>query len=482
MINTNTYIYVGNGSQQSGSKAEQISAKLKIKFHGILDEHTEFLPGAYHTSVYDYNLFKLKTRVAGNDNINLVCLGDTHYDNEYDFYQTQNFLAEMSAQLTVQYTDLSIKNNFINTLFDNKAVCVMPWIAVNQQGDRVNSCCHQLLIPNQTYDVETVKQQMLDGIKPAECQRCYKLEDNNAVSARLKFSSEWSHRSGINSLSQLTNKKDIEFFDFRLDNTCNLMCRTCSPILSSLIEKEYTKLGLFTGTGNKKTVFFTNEQLKSGKRFYFAGGEPLWHPDFLKTLKQMEDIGNLSADIIVNTNAATIPKKVAETLKKFTNISFTISFDGVGDKLTYIRWPIKWEQFCNNAKLLNEISSKPLHFNCVISIYNISNCYAMFKWIEDNYPNSNTNFTILTDPVEQQAKFFPNKEVVLNELKKVKTLNYFSNNEYFSSRVVLMEKLIQDQELDIEALRQFFKFNDLLDESRNCNLLDYIPELDKCRQ
>lgn len=474
------YLFVGNGSEESGATALVNSNALKVPFHGVLDEYTVLQAGAYHTSIYDINFLKLKKLVSKYD-MNLICLGDKKYTNEYDFYFTQSFLAEESLIRKVKYIDDSVANIFLKVLFENKALCLKPWMAIHQDGNKIDSCCLQT--SDNDYDLELVKKSMLAGKKPKECNHCYELEDGNSISSRIIESAEWGQRLDIKTVDDLEAIDGIKYFDFRLDNTCNLMCRTCGPGASNLIENEYIKIGLYTGSKrNKKTKFLDEEQLKSGKRFYFAGGEPLWHPDFLLTLKQLEQLGLLNADIQINTNAAKIPKKVIDIFQKFSSLHFTISFDGYKDKLTYIRWPNKWDLFCENVEVLNKLSNKPLLFNCVISLYNISHCYDMLKWIEDTYNDAQLNFTILTTPKFQQAKYFPNKQIVLEEIEKLKSLKRYLVDEVFVSKVKFFENLLRQQEFDKEILKEFFKFNDLLDRSRGCNLIDYIPELEECRK
>ena len=474
------FLFVGNGSEKSGTKALIKSNALKVPFHGILDEHTVLQSGAYHTSVYDINFFKLK-KIVRKYGINLICLGDKDYNNEYDFYSTQNFLAEEDLEKKVKYLDKSVTNTFVKTLFENKSICIMPWMAIHQDENKIDSCCIQ--VSDNNYNLDSVKKLMLEDKKPNECDSCYKLENGNSISERIIQSNEWSQRLNIKTVDDLEAIDGIKYFDFRLDNTCNLMCRTCSPSFSNLIENEYIKIGLYTGSKrNKKTKFLDEHQLKSGQRFYFAGGEPLWHPDFLSTLEQLEKLGLLDAEIQINTNAAKIPKKVINTFQKFSNLFFIISFDGYKDKLTYIRWPNKWDLFCENVEVLNKLSNKPLQFNCVISLYNISNCYDMLKWIEDTYNDALLTFTILTTPEFQQAKYFPNKQIALEEIEKLKSLKRYSTDEVFVSRVKFLENLVIQQELDIKILKEFFEFNDKLDKSRNCLLKDYIPELEECRK
>lgn len=475
------YLFMGNGSEKTAKLAKNESIKLKVFFHGILNEETKLLPGAYHTSIYDFNFFKL-TSIIEKNKIKVFCLGDIEYSDLYDFYQTQNFLAELSLITTVTYLKPDVKNDFIKILFSNKAICTMPWTSTYQSSIFTASCCQQDLVSN--YNVEKIKTSMLNNIKPIECRKCYELEDRNAISPRLSYSAEWSQRLNIKNIKDLISYNKIKFFDIRLDNTCNLMCRTCNPQSSNLIEKEYIELKWHDPSCKvqEASIHYTDEQLIEGERFYFAGGEPTWHPDFLKTLDRLDNLNRNDANIIINTNAAKFPKKLISKFKKFTNLVFTISYDGLADKLKYIRWPIKWEEFCHNLKIFQSLTNKPFHFNCVISIYNISSCFEMIKWIEDNYPTSSIDFTILTTPDILQAKYFPDKNLALDQLSKIKTLSYYSANKIFASKIQLMENLIVNQNLDKITLLKFFQFNDMLDKSRQCRLSDYIPELEKCRK
>jgi hypothetical protein len=54
-------------------------------------------------------------------------------------------------------------------------------------------------------------------------------------------------------------------------------------------------------------------------------------------------------------------------------------------------------------------------------------------------------------------------------------IDIFKNKlDYFISK-------INTTTIDIEKLKKFFDYNDLLDQSRNVKLTDYIPELEACR-
>ena len=49
-------------------------------------------------------------------------------------------------------------------------------------------------------------------------------------------------------------------------------------------------------------------------------------------------------------------------------------------------------------------------------------------------------------------------------------------------RPILIGNYEKDTSPNIDSLKQFFEFNDKLDQSRNIKLADYIPELEQARK
>ena len=85
---------------------------------------------------------------------------------------------------------------------------------------------------------------MLAGESLSEhCQACYQLEDKNVISARQEETVEWAMRLNLQTVDDLNNIIEPVYYEVRPSNTCNLMCRMCSPMFSSLIEKEQKQLG-----------------------------------------------------------------------------------------------------------------------------------------------------------------------------------------------------------------------------------------------
>jgi hypothetical protein len=66
---------------------------------------------------------------------------------------------------------------------------------------------------------------------------------------------------------------------------------------------------------------------------------------------------------------------------------------------------------------------------------------------------------------------------------KLKTLRNYKVDSRIASFVDSVEKYFNGPRLvDLEKLGKFFRFNDLLDESRCVKLEEYIPELEECRK
>ena len=84
-------------------------------------------------------------------------------------------------------------------------------------------------------------------------------------------------------------------------------------------------------------------------------------------------------------------------------------------------------------------------------------------------------------PPAQTFTTFPNKELALADLARLTTSSFYARDESFQSKVDYYIAEIQKSDLNLVALRDFFKYNDMLDRSRDIKLNDYIPELEACR-
>ena len=148
-------------------------------------------------------------------------------------------------------------------------------------------------------------------------------------------------------------KSTTSFLDLKLSNVCNLKCRMCSPMTSSLFEKEskkhdpdfdadpYWHQNKFLGTSNEKTF---REWLPHIDKMCFTGGEPFMAKENKDMLQMMIDEGHSERmDLHFNTNGMFMGKDIVRMLKRFKEVSLAFSVDDIGRRLNYHRSGADWD-------------------------------------------------------------------------------------------------------------------------------------------
>jgi organic radical activating enzyme len=95
--------------------------------------------------------------------------------------------------------------------------------------------------------------------------------------------------------------------------------------------------------------------IKDVEAFYFAGGEPLLHPEHYDILMYLLDNNMTNKRITYSTNMTTFSWKKTnflEVWKNFSRITFFCSIDGDNERLEYIRERTKNDVVMNNLKKL----------------------------------------------------------------------------------------------------------------------------------
>jgi len=195
------------------------------------------------------------------------------------------------------------------------------------------------------------------------CRLCYDKEDIGQISQRQEYNTNWKHE--IENALKNTNA-DGSVNDWvpvtthvALNNTCNLKCRTCSGLSSSILAQEEKKLLNYTFNydnqlkNKEKENVLSNiiQTLQSTQRITFAGGEPLLQDEHYAILNHL--LSNNLTDIRLNynINGTTLSHKqhdVCELWNKFSNVRVRFSIDGMDDVFNYIRHGADWKQVKNN--------------------------------------------------------------------------------------------------------------------------------------
>lgn len=476
---------LGNNSAQTDNLTENLALQNQSINHGLLlDDQTNINEGFYHTSVYDISPEKI---VILSKNFDRVIVLDQHvetWDHPTAYYNTVN-LKKHIGNLEFQNNNSNI-DYWENLVKENKSFCIFPFIELLTQNGHTTVCCRSnkkitnidsLKDFNTDTEYNKIRQSLLQGEKIPHCTHCYKEEDNGMLSARQQETVEWANFLNLKTIEDLKNLNAPYYYEIRPSNICNLQCRMCGPGSSHLIEKEYNSLGLHDR--NKKYSFhdFDIVDINKVKKLYIAGGEPTAMPEFYDFLSKCIDNKQTEFEILVNTNAQKISNKLLNLGKQFKNLNYIVSIDGFEKANEYSRWPSIWSKTVDNiTKLIN--NGHQVTFNITLSLYTIFSFKELVYFLQENFSNCiiHGQFAYNIYPF-----VFDFDNELINKLKSIKNTNMYQGNNLFQSFVDTVIKNAQESRLDQKKINDFFKFNDLLDQSRNIKLNDYIPELENLR-
>jgi MoaA/NifB/PqqE/SkfB family radical SAM enzyme len=252
---------------------------------------------------------------------------------------------------------------------------------------------------------------MLAGQWPTDsCQYCRDIESSGGVSDRM------FHNSIPNlSPSELDNNFQATvvtptILEIYFNNTCNLSCVYCLPTLSSKINSENKKFGVFESNGvSLKSVDISSDYTKTLdkfwqwfslhstelKRFQVLGGEPFYQQEFDKCIEYFESTKHPDLEWAMVTNL-TIPLSKLEMYverfkkllieKRLKRIEITCSIDCWGSEQEYVRWGLDLNTWEQNLEYLLKQKWLTVNINQTISLLTIKTMPELLtklnKWRE----------------------------------------------------------------------------------------------------
>ncbi len=322
--------------------------------------------------------------------------------------------------------------------------CAAPWrgLHIATNGD-VKPCCAGTYgfgnINNDNIEDilnvpkwQQLRQQIADDIVPSYCGTC----ERNGLAAE---------RSWHNTMSPNIGDLGIDhhgpaILDVRWSNACNLSCIYCNPNDSSMWAKKLN-LPLLT----KRKDYYTNiiNYVQSNQQHLrvvaFIGGEPLLIPQCAELLDVIPEdvicqmITNLSMDLENNP----VFKKLA--LRK--NVSWSVSFENVGQQFEYVRRGASWNQLTKNLLMLKELEQTQNHsidIHTVLNILSLDSMNDLVKFGVEQQIQHVINF--LEDPTALDLRRFPVQVIehirtkiqpayeIMNQQDKDTFDDYFNNN------------------------------------------------------
>lgn len=483
---------IGNNHEITDKIVHALSVRHKTKNHGLVNNTREknFQSGFYHTSIVDLNLAEIESIAPAFDKILVLDIEKKYWNHPDEFYLTKNLADRLETNFKVEWQNSNSGNHidyWKNLVSENKSFCIFPFIELWVDNEYTRLCCRSDIpiekINNLDWvnspNLSDVRTKMIKGeLLPKHCKQCYDYEKLGMLSARQQETVEWANRLKLSSTDDLKLIEKPVYYEIRPSNKCNLMCRTCVPKFSSLIEKEYINNNWIQEVSQIKRSNFDIVDLNNLKKLYVAGGEPTAMIEFYEFLDTCIANRNTDFEFVVNSNCAKISDSLLNKFSHFSNLSFIASVDGYKKVNDYTRWLSEWNKVIENINKLR--GNHQITFNVTVSIYTVSSLYKLLAYLDKNFADCLVHCGIAIGP-NISPFIFPDSKSILSQVDKMKTLNCVKKDNLLLSFVEGLGQRFKTNQIDTTELKKFFEFNDKLDQSRSSRLKDYIPELDKFR-
>ena len=409
-----------------------------------------------------------------------------------------------SADL-VKPIELTEREEFL--LKDSKTFCIYPWIHLHAYPTgEAYPCCHAEMKPGvvgncrkntleeiwRDEPMQRLRDDMLNERKNAACTRCYEQEESGFFSGRRSANKHHGHH--IKKLDE--NPFELTYWDIRFSNLCNLRCRSCGHIFSSQWYQDQAKLAGGNWKEHNSVLNYAGrteldmwEQLEPHldyvEQIYFAGGEPLLMEEHYRILDELVRRERFDVRLIYNTNFTHTDlkgKSVFEYWKKFKSVAVGASLDAMGARGEYIRKGTEWAVVEQNRRDMMAICPEvDFYVSPTLSIMNAWHLPDFHKnWVEQGLIRAqDLNVNILQDPAHYRIDIAPIKYKQLLRIKYEEHIAWLRLQDPLQRATVGFESAVNFM-MSIDnthLIDTFWRKTNELDQIRNENLLDVIPEL-----
>lgn len=369
-----------------------------------------------------------------------------------------------------------------------------------------------------------VRQQMMVGERPKECEYCWKVEalGPHQVSDRV-------YKSVIYSDADLKAAKDMGAFadvdlktlEIAFDSNCNFGCSYCNASFSTTWQSDIKKDGPYQnlvsdgaaafqqdgawtipyGRDNEDNPYmeafwkwWVGELQYSLTELRVTGGEATMSKDFWKLMDWFEQNPDCKVRFAVNSNLGAVPKlidRLIEVSKKFKRIEIYTSNESFGAHAEYIRDGLVWDTWTRNAEaILSQGNFAQTHCMMTINSLCLMSITKFMDYVVElrkKYPRALLmSFNILRFPSFQAIPVLP-KEVRADKAAEMQ--RWLEENGRFLEefeREGLKRTIEYCLEVEeghsytsslISRKRDFKSFFKQYDQRRNKNFATSFPEL-----
>ena len=239
---------------------------------------------------------------------------------------------------------------------------------------------------NTTYK-KAVRKQMMEGIRPKECEYCWKIEDlgKDKVSDRVYKSVIYTDEELKEAKETMgyTEDVDLKTLEIAFDANCNFGCSYCNASFSTTWQKDIKMNGPYQnlvsdgagafqhdgahampyGRKNKDNPYveafwkwWEAELQFSLRELRVTGGEPSMSPDFWKLMDWWKKHPECEVPFAVNSNLGqkkALLDALIESTHSFKDFSIYTSNEAVGLQSEYIRYGLVWDTWLKNMYRVN---------------------------------------------------------------------------------------------------------------------------------
>ena len=474
-------LFLGNNDDSTDQHVTELAKEHETINHGLIKDPT-IVPaqsGYYHTTIVDIpwgDLIKLANQF---DSIVMLDQPQAQWSHWKCFQATFKLMVKLEE--LHKHTVFRNNNNVKKILYwsdlvynKNKSFCIYPWINFSNNGKELTLCSRDRGSVTATDKFQNwktdanyiqIRNKMLQGEQlPEHCGVCYEYENSGMESYRQFETMDWVTQLDLENVDDLDQLNRPYFYEMHIGNHCNIKCRGCAPASSAPIGRELKKFNIVAptqlqwepGTGSIDQIDIDSLDKKSS--VYFQGGEPTIMPEVREFMKRCLAKNKTDFFLTMCTNGVKLSTEFLQLISNFPNTNFSISLDGYSKINDYWRSGTDWNKVIQNLHLLFDFLDREFPFTAM--------------YLQVNYLSW------------QSALNHPLKDLVLKSMQKcMQTSVYHSNGKSCKSGIdSIYNHYANNPVCNIDSLRDFFAYNDQLDQVRGTKLIDFIPELEAARK
>ena len=429
-------------------------------------------------------------------------------DKTNKYYETYDYNSKRPVFVELE----SLREDQQKMLMESKHFCMIPWTHIHgfPTGEAYPCCLAEMSHPIGNMRANTLQEiwngeqyaQMRENMltdKPCkECTRCYEQEEQGFFSMRNSSNKHFGHH--IHKVDQGVNPDfELVYWDIRFSNQCNLKCRSCGPMFSSLWYDDHIKMHgqppnhkRIEWAGRNKNDIWEQmiPHIDHIEQIYFAGGEPLIMQEHYNILKELVKRERFDVKLIYNTNFNETLYKDLDVLDywgMFDSVSIGASLDASGARAELMRKGCDWKKITANRKrMLEKCPDVDFYISPTLSLMNVQHIPDFHKdWIERGFLKAqDLNINVLQSPDWYRVDCLPQnmKKDITSKLED--HINWLNSKDHLQRATNGFKSLISfmNAQDNIKHLQKFNEVTNQLDKVRTENFYEVFPELEGLKQ